>query len=179
MKRCMTGLVSLMAGGLLCANAPGEPQEPRFVFQAQRFVLEEHGLPLIGVKDGKPYQERAPILIKLDTATGRVWRYSCERTAQDGKTAQTVLEAFVSVPVEGLAEDKADQLGRFQIVDSSLRMATTSDGILKAYQGNPAVLVLDGTTGRVWAYRGERQYVDGKTLLKEAFVLIRDSDPPR
>ena len=153
--RILTGfLIALAAVGVAVPVAAQVATEPeRFLVGERELVIETEG--------GRGIVTESHLL-KFDTATGQIWRYERRNWSDPEKQGAW----WVAIPLEGnAATDK--EPGRFRLV-------TRTGG--KMTQPFPDVLIVDGTTGAVWVYRGIRQARNGVWVLNERFMLVKDAD---
>ncbi len=170
-KRSHWGPLCVVAFSFLCGSLSadllaGSPS-PRFTWQVHR------------LGNDAPAGSRArvtsePVLLKFDTATGRIWRYAGEFQDVSGSLLKVGEEGFSTIDVEELdtAPGKSPlSPGRFELMRIGVPTVIKDDTGTRTVDKRELMLV-DSLTGRTWILRRIRADVDGEPVQTYRFLLL-------
>lgn len=141
---------------------------------SSRFVWQVHRLYRAGSITPGASVTREPIMLKFDTATGRIWRYSGDFEDVGGSLLKIGQERFSIIPVEKLGPKiKKENLraNRFKLIRISVPAVIKREKKVSTID-KPELMILDTETGRNWMLRRVYEEKDGLTTKVYRFVLL-------
>ena len=141
----------------------------------QRFTLETVKVNVSAQPSVGPPFQTIEVLLKLDSATGEIWRY-CQHLSDPKGNGPALIsfEALVSVPVQDLATVEQPEAGRFRLVQETKEARTShlgADGVAR-FLGVDKLFLLDMKTGRMWIHRGNVEKGPGRWRITDAFKSL-------
>ncbi len=170
-ERSQWGPVCLVAFSLLWGSLGTTLQAAS---PSSRFVWQVHRLHNDAPAGSRARVTSEPVLLKFDTATGRIWRYAGEFQDVSGSLLKVGEEGFSAIDIEGLnvtPGEKTPAAGRFELLRISVPTVIKDDTGARTVD-KPELMLVDSITGRTWILRKVCADIDGDRVHTYRFLLL-------
>lgn len=177
----------LLAVGFILSATPSAWAAPPI----NRFVWQTHRIRSAGAIDGRVMISRRTVLLKCDTATGKVWRYKVAEEDPKEPEEGEELKTFIRIPVQELETDQPEeeekkedknakppplQIGRYRLAAIGVPAVIKLDSGKEGLGEKTELLLVDTRRGRNWVYSSDIEWVEGKGYVKEMFRRLKGED---